>query len=143
MSVHTKKPPTKVKKRKAASMRPKGALGVASQQNRRVVLTFIADGSAAEKLVRFSKGIAGVKKESVRLVDSESLTFEEAFPDYHPGDSLAGMRYREGLTQEQLAKKTGIPQRHISEMENDKRNVGIKRAKILAKALNTNYKVFL
>jgi len=38
---------------------------------------------------------------------------------------------------------TGIPQSHISEMENGKRPIGKKRAKILAKALKVGYKVFL
>lgn len=34
-----------------------------------------------------------------------------------PGVFLAGARYREGMTQAELAGKTGIPGRHISEME--------------------------
>jgi len=57
---------------------------------------------------------------------------------------LRGARHREGLTQRQLAEQTGIPQRHISEMENNKRSIGKNRAKILARALNTaGYRVFL
>jgi transcriptional regulator with XRE-family HTH domain len=42
-----------------------------------------------------------------------------------------------------LAEKTGIPQRHISEMENGKRTIGKERAKVLASALKTDYRVFL
>jgi hypothetical protein len=39
---------------------------------------------------------------------------------------------------------TGIPQRHIIEMETGKRQVGRKRAEILANALNvTDYRIFL
>jgi plasmid maintenance system antidote protein VapI len=38
---------------------------------------------------------------------------------------------------------TGIPQRHISEMENGKRPIGKEMAKKLGKALNISYKVFL
>lgn len=43
------------------------------------------------------------------------------------GTYLAGARHREGLTPRQLAEKSGIPQRHISEMES---------GKSLAEALN-------
>jgi len=50
---------------------------------------------------------------------------------------------KQGLTQKELSKSTGSPQSHISEMENDKRPIGKKRAKILAKDLNVGYKVFL
>lgn len=52
-------------------------------------------------------------------------------------------RFPEGLTQVQLAEATGIPQRHISEMENGKRVIGKEHAKVLAKALNTDYRAFL
>ena len=41
-----------------------------------------------------------------------------------PGVFLAGARYREDLSQRALAEITGIPQQHISEMENGKRPVG-------------------
>jgi len=60
-----------------------------------------------------------------------------------PGVALAGAREKEGLTQQELANLTGIPQRHISEMENGKRQIGKIRAKRLAKVLNIGYKVFL
>jgi transcriptional regulator with XRE-family HTH domain len=59
------------------------------------------------------------------------------------GVCLAGSRVKEGLTQKQLSELTGIPQSQISEMENGKRPIGKKRAKILAKALKVGYKVFL
>ena len=47
------------------------------------------------------------------------------------------------MTQRDLAKLTGIPQRHISEMENNKRSIGKEMAKKLGKALNISYRVFL
>jgi transcriptional regulator with XRE-family HTH domain len=58
-------------------------------------------------------------------------------------NAIRGYRYRENLTQRQLAELTGIPQRHISEMENGKRTIGKEMAKRLAKALHTDYKMFL
>jgi transcriptional regulator with XRE-family HTH domain len=57
--------------------------------------------------------------------------------------SLRGCRYREDLTQKQLADMAGIPQRHISEMENGKRPIGKERAKKLAKVLNADYRMFM
>lgn len=78
---------------------------------------------------------------------SDAVPWREAYPDSTneqlAGKALAGMRYREGLTQVQLAAKTGIPQRHISEMENGKRTIGKKNAKLFADALKTDYRVFL
>jgi len=46
------------------------------------------------------------------------------------------------LTQRQLAEKSGIPQRHISEMENGKRSIGKENARRLAAALNADYRAF-
>ena len=53
-----------------------------------------------------------------------------------PGVLLSGARYREGLTQMQLAEQTGIPRRHISDMENGKRPIGKQNARKLAEVLN-------
>ena len=53
-----------------------------------------------------------------------------------PAVFLSGARYREGLTQVELAERTGIPRRHISEMENGKRPIGKLNAKKLAEVLN-------
>ncbi|OQY59199.1 MAG: hypothetical protein B6245_07935 [Desulfobacteraceae bacterium 4572_88] len=47
------------------------------------------------------------------------------------------------MTQKELSRLTGIPQGHISKMENGKRAIGVKTAKQLAKVLNISYKVFL
>ena len=78
---------------------------------------------------------------------SNSVDVSEVFPEYagNPlGLALRGARHREGLTQQQLAEVTGIPQRHISEMECGKRQIGRERAKRLAEALGVgDYRVFL
>jgi DNA-binding XRE family transcriptional regulator len=78
---------------------------------------------------------------------SESVPLGEAFPGYteNPlGMALRGARSREGVTQRQLSDVTGIPQRHISEMECGKRQIGRERAKKLAEALQVpDYRVFL
>lgn len=78
---------------------------------------------------------------------NDSIPWRNLFPDVKdsdlPGISLRGSRMKEGMTQKQLAEKTGIPQRHISEMENGKRPIGKKHALLFGKALNIGYKVFL
>ena len=60
-----------------------------------------------------------------------------------PGVFLAGARHREGLTQARLAEITGIPRRHLSEMENAKRPIGRQNARKLAEALNVDPRRFL
>lgn len=70
-------------------------------------------------------------------------SLEQVFPDLHAGSAIKGLRYREKLTQIQLARKLGVKRHHISEMENGKRTIGKEMAKRLADALNTDYKVFL
>ena len=43
----------------------------------------------------------------------------------------------------QLAEKTGIPRRHISEMENGKRPIGKKNARLLGEALGIEPRLLL
>lgn len=78
---------------------------------------------------------------------SDSVPWREVYSEYSdeqlPGVCLAGSRYKEGLTQKQLAEMIGVPQSNISEMECGKRTIGKKMAKRLAKALKVGYKIFL
>ena len=52
------------------------------------------------------------------------------------GDSLRILRELQELSQNQLASLTSIPQSTISAIENGRVNLGIERAKVLARALN-------
>jgi DNA-binding XRE family transcriptional regulator len=97
-------------------------------------------------IVNIARAIESLKP--LGFVDtSDSVPWREAFPEYKdedlPSVCLRGSRHKEGLTQRQLSDITGIPQRHISEMENGKRSIGKEMAKRLGKALNIGYKVFL
>lgn len=78
---------------------------------------------------------------------SGSIPWRDAFPDMSdgklPGMCLKGARVKERFTQKELARSTGIPQRHISEIENGRRRVGKERAKKLADALHVDYRIFL
>ena len=79
-------------------------------------------------------------------MDADSIPWWEVLPfkdQELPGVFLCGARGREGLTQKQLSEKTGIPTRHISEMENGKRPIDKAMAKRLGEALGVGYKVFL
>ena len=60
-----------------------------------------------------------------------------------PGVFLSGACYREDLTQQELSERTGIPRRHILEMENGKRPIGKQNARKLAEVLNVDPRRFL
>jgi len=51
------------------------------------------------------------------------------------GESVRIVRELQELSQNQLAALTGIPQTTISAIENDRVNLGVERAKVLARAL--------
>ena len=52
------------------------------------------------------------------------------------GESVRILRELQALSQTQLSKLSGIPQATISAIENDRVNLGVERAKTLARALN-------
>ena len=52
------------------------------------------------------------------------------------GESVRILRELQDLSQTQLSKLSGIPQATISAIENDRVNLGVERAKTLARALN-------
>ncbi|OIO82207.1 MAG: transcriptional regulator [Gallionellaceae bacterium CG1_02_60_948] len=52
------------------------------------------------------------------------------------GESVRILRELQELSQSQLSALTGIPQAAISAIENDRVNLGVERAKVLARALN-------
>jgi ribosome-binding protein aMBF1 (putative translation factor) len=97
-------------------------------------------GAVIENLLALIPGqAAGAETDEDRL-----YTVEEVFPEgIKPGEVLSGARFREGLTQAQLATMIGAKPSHISEMENGKRPIGKEMAKRLGKALNFGYKAFL
>ena len=51
------------------------------------------------------------------------------------GESVRLLRELQEMTQSQLSAATGIPQATISAIENDRVNLGVERAKVLARAL--------
>ena len=56
--------------------------------------------------------------------------------DVSVGESVKIIRELQELSQNKLADLTGIPQSTLSAIENDRVNLGVERAKVLADALN-------
>ena len=51
------------------------------------------------------------------------------------GESVRIVRELQGMSQNQLAQVSGIPQATLSAIENDRVRLGVERAKVLARAL--------
>ena len=56
--------------------------------------------------------------------------------DVSVGESVRIMRELQEFSQSELAELTGIPQSTISGIENNRINLGVERAKVLARALH-------
>lgn len=101
------------------------------------------DSRQIQALKAFAKRI-GLK---LRVKEpSELIALEVVMPEVRnnrSGVCLRGARVKEDMTQIELAKSTGISQRHISEMENGKRPIGKESAKKFAEVLKVDYRVFL
>jgi len=54
------------------------------------------------------------------------------------GESVRIIRELQELSQNQLSQLTGIPQATISAIENDRIQIGVERAKVLARALKVH-----
>ena len=88
-----------------------------------VSLQFRVHPANVERIKRYVETVEPVEG------DNDGITADEFFDKYFTGKSrwavaLCGYRTREGLAQRELADKTGIPQRHISEMGKGKRTIG-------------------
>lgn len=60
-----------------------------------------------------------------------------------PGEALASLRKLQGLSQNNLARRTGISQANISALESGRQQIGRDRALLLAKALKVHPAVIL
>ena len=84
-----------------------------------------------------------IQQEAPATGEKEWYTIEEVFPGFHAGHSLRGARYREDISQRQLAKLTGVSVQNISAMEHGRRPIGKDMAKRIAKVLNTDWRLLL
>ena len=124
MSVRTKTPPT----------------------DAQCTLAFLGPAAQAEA------ARAALQALGFRAVEGDTTTalpvpWREAFPPLddaaRPGRMLRAARTKEDLSQMQLAARTGIPQRHLSAMEQGKRTIGKARARQLAAVLQVDYRLLL
>jgi ribosome-binding protein aMBF1 (putative translation factor) len=88
------------------------------------------------------------QKRAAAKTKKKSIPWREAAKDeiekYSEGGlMLRGSRFKEEITQENLAKALGISQHHISEMEHGKRPIGKEMAKRFAEFFKTDYRIFL
>jgi DNA-binding XRE family transcriptional regulator len=91
------------------------------------------------------ENVSAITRYVEQLEMSESIPWREVAGQRGsiPSSILRGARSKAEITQTRLSELAGIPQRHISEMEQGKRVIGKETAKKLAAALELDYRVFL
>jgi hypothetical protein len=104
-----------------------------------VRLTFEVPPVLVEKILEAMHSY-GLREENEAVPWREALNVRD---EDLPAVCLRGGRTKEGLTQKQLSEMTGIPRCHISAMENSKRPIGRKTARIFAAALKLDARLFL
>ena len=105
-----------------------------------VTLAFFGPPNKVDEAVRLMRDLGFEHQRDEKIPWRQALDIN---PEKLPGELLVGARYREDMTQERLAEKTGIPRRHISEMERGKRPIGKQNAKKLGDVLNVDPRLFL
>lgn len=115
------------------------------------VLLYIKDGKDAYMIPRSvarEYRVEPIKAEIIDINANDSMDAEEAMRILRRGESkacslLKGLRYREGLTQVEFAKRIGITQANLSKLECGRRPIGRTIAKRIAKEFDVNYRSFL
>jgi ribosome-binding protein aMBF1 (putative translation factor) len=80
------------------------------------------------------------KEDSIKIEDIEPKMKNLAL---RTASILRGARYKENMTQVDLAKKLKITQSDLSKMEHGKRPIGKKLAQRIASILKVDYRIFL
>jgi len=103
-------------------------------------------GTGADILVdmlkKSIKGITVSTEDETILLNSDPW-FRKLRKSRTSGEVLWCYRDNAGLTLEELEAKSGIAKSHLSEMENNKRPIGLKTARKLAAALDCDFHRFL
>ncbi len=101
----------------------------------------------AEKIENAVKAILEMAKDQAavdnREDDAKTYSIEEVFGPKDSAAVLRGFRYRDDLTQKQVADAIGSTQHRISELENGIRKISKKMAERLAVFFKTSPAVFL
>lgn len=88
------------------------------------------------------------EKYEVKSKTAHKILLENVFANIEKKYTKAGVllretRYRESLTQAEMAKKIGVTQADLSKMESGKRPIGKIIAKRIEKSFGVNYRYFL
>lgn len=102
----------------------------------------IVDMKKVSEAIRGVLELAGHKVQHVNEAGEPLYAFEDVFPDVHPGKVVRGLRVKEDITQEELAKRLGIAQTRVSEIESGKRPISRNMAKKLGEAFNMSPRAF-
>ena len=103
------------------------------QTQRMIHAKMTIPNDSLELIVELVKKLGG-KVESDFISESKSKPMPEV---ERGGKMLKALRYRAGLTQNEIAEHLGVPQSHISEFERDKRGIPYKHAQKLAALMRT------
>jgi len=133
MPVHMKKPPIKTKR---SSL--KHSIDTKKISDNMLFQISCPSSNSTQIRLYLEKHGCVFFEETQELLDAKEL-----FAERTSANMLIGARGKENITQIRLSELTGIPRRHISDMENGRRPIGKQNAKKLGKALNVNYRVFL
>ena len=79
--------------------------------------------------------------------DNETIPADEMFKELDRkhgvvGSTIRGFRARDNMTQTELARRLGVHQSNVSQIEYSKRAIGKKMAEKLAKIFKTSYRLF-
>ena len=80
--------------------------------------------------------------------EEDYMSIEDVFSDLteeygEPGVLLRGLRFREGLSQNEFAKKMNMSQANLSAIENGRRSIGKILAKRISEVFDVDYRMFL
>lgn len=111
-------------------------LTLTSRSGKRKAYTIPATlGRRVERLIR--------EEAAPALVPAADVLPELGDPAQRAASLLRGSRYKEGMTQMELAGILGIRQSHLSEMENARRPIGKNMARRLGEIFACDYRMFL
>lgn len=115
--------------------------------NQNAVINIKVPVTAVGKVMDAFRSVLTLSGHEVAQMDEETgerlYSVEEVFPEATPGMMLRGLRGKEELTQAEFAKRLGVSQHHVSEMESNKRTIGIDMARRIATEFKVPYKMFL
>lgn len=99
--------------------------------------------AAVFEAIRNILPLAGLKVRRINEEGEELFSSEEVFPEGSPAMALRGLREKEDITQEEMARRLGLSQNVVSDMESGRRNISLKMAKRIAGEFKVPYKAFL